>query len=51
MVEAVRLSLREFGGSANPADDMTLLGIEVKEPGAAGKEKMEASPRAFDPGL
>jgi len=36
MVEAVRLSLREFGGGANPADDMTLLGIEVKEPGATG---------------
>jgi sigma-B regulation protein RsbU (phosphoserine phosphatase) len=51
MVEAVRLSLREFGGGANPADDMTLLGIELKEPGATGKEKMEASPRAFDPGL
>jgi phosphoserine phosphatase RsbU/P len=30
MVEAVRLSLREFGGGANPADDMTLLGIELK---------------------
>jgi phosphoserine phosphatase RsbU/P len=36
MVEAVRLSLREFGGGANPADDMTLLGIEVKAPGATG---------------
>ena len=51
MVAAVRLSLREFGGGAKPADDMTLLGIELKEPGATGKEKMEASPRAFDPGL
>jgi len=36
MVEAVRLSLREFGGGANPADDMTLLGIELKAPGTAG---------------
>ena len=36
MVEAVRLSLREFGGGANPADDMTLLGIELKEHGATG---------------
>ena len=34
MVEAVRLSLREFGGGANPADDMTLLGLELKAHGA-----------------
>jgi sigma-B regulation protein RsbU (phosphoserine phosphatase) len=37
MVEAVRLSLREFGGGANPADDMTLLGIELKEDRAKGR--------------
>ena len=37
MVEAVRLSLREFGGGANPADDMTLLGIELKEHGATSR--------------
>lgn len=37
MIEAVRLSLREFGGGANPADDMTLLGIELKEQGATGR--------------
>jgi len=36
MIEAVRLSLREFGGGTQPADDMTLLGIELKAPGAAG---------------
>jgi phosphoserine phosphatase RsbU/P len=36
MIEAVRLSLREFGGGTPPADDMTLLGIELKAPGAAG---------------
>jgi len=37
LVEAVRLSLREFGGGANPADDMTLLGIELKAYGATGR--------------
>jgi sigma-B regulation protein RsbU (phosphoserine phosphatase) len=37
MVEAVRLSLREFGGGAKPADDMTLLGIELKAHGATGR--------------
>ena len=37
MVEAVRLSLREFGGGAKPADDMTLLGIELKEHRATGR--------------
>ena len=37
MVEAVRLSLREFGGGAKPADDMTLLGIELKEHRTTGR--------------